>query len=148
MNAAGIMLAGSSRPLPGGVAMCANAARWPRWKLFASSAGLLALIVLLAPVLPRPPSTAARAGFAQIHPGMTEQQVENLLGGPRGVYGLFSPHPIQTAAGTDSGHLSWWYFPDCTIELDFDKDHRVNEKRIELLPRESLIDRGLQWWRG
>jgi len=130
--------------------MSDNAARRPRWRVFLPCAALLAVVILLAPVFQRTPSIAVRAGFDQIQNGMTEQQVGELLGGPRGVYGQVLPHPTHTAVGTGSGgsHLSWWYFPDCTIEVDFDDDHRVNEKRIGLLPRENLFDRAVRWWIG
>jgi hypothetical protein len=81
---------------------------------------------------------------------MAEQQVGSLLGGPRGIFGHVWPHPARTAVGAGSGgsRLSWWHFPDCTVEVDFDDDHRVNEKRIGSLPRESLFDRAVRWWAG
>ncbi len=88
--------------------MSDNAARRRRRRVFVSFAVLLALVVLLAQVLPRPPSTAARAGFDRIEHGMAEQQVGSLLGGPRGIFGRVWPHPARTAVGTGSGgsHLS------------------------------------------
>jgi hypothetical protein len=130
--------------------MSENAARRARWRRFAPYSALLAVVALLVPVFPRPQSPGIRDGFSHIQNGMTEQQVGDLLGGPRGVYGLVLPYPTHTAVGTGSGgsHLSWWYFPDCTIEVDFDEDHRVNEKRIKLLPQESLFDKAVRWWRG
>jgi hypothetical protein len=126
-----------------------NAAR-RRWSIYVSLAVLLAMVVLLAPVFRRTPATAVRDGFDQIQSGMTEEKVAGLLGGPRGIYGKVWPHPTHTAVGKGAGgsHLSWWYFPDCTIEVDFDDDHRVNEKKIKLLPRESLFEWGVRWWVG
>ncbi len=126
--------------------MTDNAARRPRWRLFVSFAVLLALVALLLPALPRRPSTGRRARFDQIQTGMTEQQVEELLGGPRGVYDKTRRSPTTTAAGTGAGrsHLSWWYFPDCTIEVGFDEDGRVNGRRIESPPPQSLFERAVR----
>jgi hypothetical protein len=105
------------------------------------------LVALLVPVFQRPPSTGIRARFDQIQKGMTEQQVEELLGGPRGVYDKTRLDTVTSAAGTGSGgsHLSWWYFPDCTIEVGFDEDKRVNGKRIELPPPQSLLAMAVRW---
>ena len=129
--------------------MSDNAARRPRWPAFVSFAVFLAFLALLAPVFRRTPSAAVRAGFDQIQNGMTEQQVGELLGGPRGVYDQTRvPYPTTTAVGTVPGggsHRSWWHFSDCTIEVDFDEGHRANGKRIELLPPQSLFDMALRW---
>src|SRR5260370_41942972 len=120
--------------------MTDNASRRPRWRPLVAFAAVLALAALLAPVFPRPPSAGIRARFEQIQNGMTEDQVEDLLGGPRGVYDKTRSYStMTTAAGTGSGrsHLSWWYFPDCAIEVGFDEDGRVNGKRIEQPPPQS-----------
>jgi hypothetical protein len=126
--------------------MTDTAARRPRWRPFVYFAVLLALVALLVPVFQRSPSTDIRARFDQIQNGMTEQQVEELLGGPRGVYDK-SRRYATTAAGWGSGssHRSWWYFTDCTIEVGFDEDGRANGKRIELPPPQSLCGRAVQW---
>ncbi len=127
--------------------MADKAARRRRWP-FVSFAVLLALVALLVPVFQRPPSAGTRAGFDQIQNGMTEQQVGELLGGPRGVYDKTRLYTtMTTAAGTGSGssHLSWWYFPDCDIEVGFDEDGRVNGKRLEPLSPQSLLERAVQW---
>ena len=128
--------------------MTDNAARRSRWRPFVVFAFPLALVSLLAPVFPRPPSIGIRARFDQIQNGMTEDQVEDLLGGPRGVHDkTMSYSTITTAVGTGSGrsHLSWWYFPDCTIEVDFDEDGQVSGKRIEPRPPQSLFERAVRW---
>ena len=65
--------------------MTDNAARRPRWP-FVAFPVLLALGALLTPVFPRQQSAGIRARFDQIQNGMTEDQVGDLLGGPRGVY--------------------------------------------------------------
>jgi hypothetical protein len=127
--------------------MTDKATRRRRWPLV-SFAVLLALVALLVPVFQRSPSTGLRARFEQIQNGMTEDQVGDLLGGPRGVYDeTRSYSTMTTAAGTGSGrsHLSWWYFPDGDIEVGFDEDGQVSEKRIELPPLESLLERGVRW---
>ena len=128
--------------------MTDNAARRPRWRPFVSVAVLLALVALLVPVFQRRPSAAVRARFDQIEDGMTEQQVEGLLGGPRGVYDKSRRYStMTTAAGTGPGrsHLSWWYFPDCNVEVGFDEDGRVNGKSMESPPPESLLERAVRW---
>ena len=127
--------------------MTDNTVRRPGWRPFVSFAVLLGLIALLIPVFQRPPSTGIRARFDQIQNGMTEQQVEELLGGPRGIYDKTRQYTTTTAVGMGSGrsHLSWWYFPDCTIEVDFDEDGWVNGKRIELPPPQSLFESAVRW---
>jgi hypothetical protein len=124
--------------------------RWPWWRLIAPIAVALALAALLVPVFQRPPSADDRARFDRIEDGMTERQVEEVLGGPRGVYDRTRrPWPGLTATsfpGSNSSHRSWWYFSDCTVEVDFDDDHRVTGKRIEPLPPQSLRERAVRWW--
>src|SRR5262249_50274236 len=140
---------GSSRHAGGGRDMADNAARRPRRGRFIFFAVLLALVALLAPVFPRPPSPGVRAGFDQVQDGMTEQQVEELLGGPRGVYDRARRGTVMTAAGTGPvhtrSHLSWWYFPDCVIEVGFDEGGRVSGKRIGPAPRQSLLGMAARW---
>src|SRR5262245_1371185 len=114
--------------------MTDNAARRPRWRPFVSVAALLALVALLVPVFQRPPSAGIRARFDQIQNGMTEDQVDELLGGPRGVYDMTRRYTTMTTAsgsGPGRSHLSWWYFPDCDIEVGFDEDGRVSGKSIK-----------------
>jgi hypothetical protein len=127
--------------------MTDNAVRRPRWRPFVYVAALLALVALLVPVFRRAPSTDIRARFDQIENGMNENQVEGVLGGPRGVYDRTISHTVTSAAGWRSGssHLSWWYFPDCVIEVGFDEDARVSAKRIETPPPESLLERTVRW---
>jgi hypothetical protein len=125
-----------------------DTARRPRWRPFVLLAVLLALVTLFVPVLPRPPSPGVRAGFDLIEDGMTEEQVEELLGGPRGVHDRARRSPVTSAVGSGSGssHRSWWYFPDCVIEVSFDEDARVNGKRIEALPPQSLFEKAVRWY--
>jgi hypothetical protein len=118
-----------------------------RRRLIFPCAVLLAVAALLVPAFPRPPSAAMRARFDQIRDGMTEGEVGGLLGGPRGVYDEARAGPATTAAGTGSGggHLSWWYFPGCTVEVGFDGGHRVNGKRMVLPPPQSLLGMAARW---
>lgn len=127
--------------------MADSPARRRRWWPLASFAALVALVALLVPVFGPTPPTGIRAHFDRIRNGTTEQEVEELLGGPRGVYGRVRRSAV-TAAGTGKGrgHFSWWYFPGCTVEVGFDEDGRVNGKRIELAPPESLLDRAVRWY--
>jgi hypothetical protein len=128
--------------------MTDNAASRSRWRPFISFAVVFALVALLAPVFPRQPSSHIRARFDQIENGMPEEQVGDLLGGPRGVYDETRRYrTMTTAAGTGSprSHLSWWYFPDCDIEVGFGEDGRVNGKRIETPPPQSLFGRTVRW---
>jgi hypothetical protein len=127
--------------------MTGNASRRHRWRPFVAFAVFLALVALLVPVFRRPSAIGIRSRFDQIQNGMSEDQLEELLGGPRGVYDRTRTGPTTTAAGTGSGrsHLSWWYFSDCVLEVGFDADGRVSEKRIEVAPRESLLERAGRW---
>jgi hypothetical protein len=128
-----------------------NATRRPRWPAFVPFAVLLALVAvagLLVPVFRRTPSAAVRARFDKIQNGMTEGQVEELLGGPRGVYDTTRPHSTMTTAvgtGPGSSHHSWWYFPDCDVEVGFDADARVYRKSIGPPPPQSVFDRAVRW---
>jgi hypothetical protein len=128
--------------------MADNAARQPMWRTIVAFTVLLALIALLVPVFPRGPSADIRARFDQVQYGMTEEQVEEVLGGPRG------PHDrdregitFTSAAGFGPGrsHRSWWYFPGCNIEVAFDEDGQVSEKKIEPLPPRSLFGMAVAW---
>lgn len=122
--------------------------RWLRWRLIVPIAVGLALAALLMPVIQRQPSGAVRARFERIEDGMTEKQVEELLGGPRGVYDQTRrPYPALSASGipgSAGSHLSWWHFSDCTIEVSFDDGHQVTGKRIETLPPQSLWERAVR----
>jgi hypothetical protein len=123
-----------------------NPARRPSWPAVLSVAVVLILGALLIPVLPRPPSAAARARFDQIQDGMTEDQVEGLLGGLRGVHDEDRFNITMISAdmtGPGSSHLSWWYFPGCDIEVSFDKDARVCSKKFKPLRAQSLFDRAV-----
>ena len=122
-----------------------SAARPTRWPVLLPLAVLLILCALLIPVLQRPPSAAARARFDQIQDGMTEDQVEGLLGsrGPhdKDRFNITMTSGVMTGPG--SAHLSWWYFPGCDIEVGFDKDARVCSKKFMPLPPQSLFDRAV-----
>jgi hypothetical protein len=122
-----------------------NSARRPRWPALLSVAVVLILVALLIPVLQRPPSVAARARFDQIRDGMTEDQVEGLLGS-RGPHDEDRSNITMTSAvmtGPGSAHFSWWYFPGCDIEVGFDKDGRVCCKAFKPLRPQSLFDRAV-----
>jgi hypothetical protein len=123
-----------------------NAARRPRWWVFVLLAVLLALVAVLVPVFRRAPSPAVLTRFDRIEDGMTEDQVEGLLG-PRGVHDEDRSHTTMTSAagwGPGSSHLSWWYFPGCDVEVGFDEDGRVCHKRIRTSPPQSVFDRAVR----
>lgn len=130
--------------------MSDNAPRRPRWPAIVSFAALLALLAvagLLVPVFRTAPSAAVRARFDRIENGMTEEQVEELLGGPRGVYDRTRwGVTLTSAVGTGPGrsHHSWWYFPGCDVEVGFDVDGRVYRKQIGPSPPQSLLDRAVR----
>jgi hypothetical protein len=60
--------------------------RRPWWPVLAVLSVLLVLASLLVPPGKRHPPAAVRAGFDRIEYGMTEGDVEALLGVPRGVH--------------------------------------------------------------
>jgi hypothetical protein len=124
--------------------------RRPRWEVIVFFPALLALVASLAPLFKRPPAKgipiATRARFDLIESGMTEPQVEDLLGGPRGIHDRSRLDVTVTSAsgwGSGSRHLSWWYFPDTNIEVGFDEDGRVDWKRIEPLTLESPFEKAV-----
>jgi hypothetical protein len=66
--------------------------------------------------------TASQQVYLAIQPGMTENQVESILGGPRGCYGTKKYHRLTPISGVESDgtRMSYWYFDDCKILIYFD----------------------------
>jgi hypothetical protein len=140
------VIGGESQALLGGGHVSDNAARRPRWPTFVLVAVLLALFALFVPVFRQTPSATVRARFEQIQVGMTEDQVEELLG-PRGTHDRSRSHTTMTSAvgtGPGSSHHSWWYFPGCDVEVGFDEDGRVYRKRIDPSPAQSVFDKAVR----
>ena len=74
--------------------------------------------------------------YEQVQFGMTEKQVETIMGGPRGIYdGQLHHEPpgmglIIGADSEDGARLSFWCFADCGIEVSFDKAGKVDMKKL------------------
>ncbi len=118
-------------------------------RVLAACGGVAAFALLLAATVaalaPRPAAPAVHPGYADIRDGMTEPEVEALLGGPRGVYGpgKRSHFKVITAYGFGpGGHCSVWHFPGYEITITFDAGGRARDKRVSPPPTAAV-----QAWR-
>ena len=144
---------------------------WRRGALYAAVILAPSLLVPLAlPAFQRPPpcvdarSRAAYVGFERIREGMTEKEVERLLGGPRGLQDKTKPchghlvigscHQATRTRSIDDGfggHSSYWYFPDFQITVSFGPTG-VTGKDTDPPPRLSPFERAkgrltrAGWW--
>jgi hypothetical protein len=106
----------------------------------------LLLAATVAALVPRPTPPPVQPGYALIRDGMTEPEVEALLGGPRGVYGpgVRSHFKVITAYGFGpGGHCSVWHFPGYEITITFDAGGRVCAKRVS--PPPPAAAQAWQW---
>jgi hypothetical protein len=116
-----------------------------------SVAGLLALFLVagcLAYVfsLPKPNRNITTATYAQIQMGMSEAEVEKILGGPAGDY-LTAPEPhdsdfeLFAKRFTDlSSNHKRWKADELCVFLDFDEDGLVRVKHcLHSTPRPANI---------
>lgn len=108
------------------------------WKRALAACGAVAGLVLLlaavvALVAPRPsPPVIPHPGYAGIQLGMTEPDVEALLGGPRGPYDP-SIHGIKVTSAVGfgrSGHTGFWHFKGHRVIVTFDAAGRVTAKQV------------------
>jgi hypothetical protein len=72
--------------------------------------------------------------FSRIHAGMTQKDVENILGGPPGdyrrqksieTYYKMEEHPVIVKVGPSSALHPVWWGTEGSIELDLSEDGRV-----------------------
>jgi hypothetical protein len=121
----------------------------PKWAR-AVRVGTVALILLLGGGLlwfrwSRP--EGVRAKFEKIRAGMTEREVEDLLGGPPGFYGE-QPSPPKGGLPIRVGLSDWniqisnWYFPGDRITVQFDNAGIVRWKTID---PPTQFDRAREW---
>lgn len=97
----------------------------------AALAVLLAAIVALIGARPSSPMVP-HPGYAGIRLGMSELQVEALLGGPRGVYDP-SISFLKVSTGVSfgpSGHIGYWHFKGHRVIVTFDAAGRVTAKQV------------------
>src|SRR5262249_45159730 len=91
--------------------------------------------------------TGIPAQFDQIRTGMSEKEIEELLGGPRGVHDTTKWYSTKTPIGgswSGGHHSSIWYFPECAIEVVF-RDGMCHSKEIEPPLPVSPLERPLKW---
>ena len=113
------------------------------WLAAAALLGLGVCAILVTVQFPR--SGITRENFDRILDGMTEAEVEAILGGPSGRY---TDRPmVVVMEGTM--FRRWWIGNEgiVTIELTFDEPQRVAHKRFDPIPPETLAERCRRWCR-
>lgn len=112
--------------------------------------GLGFYVILVIAEHPCPGIT--RENFERIQKGMTEADVEEILGGPPGTYTDRRINFFIFRTGVS--FRRWWLGDEgvITIVLTFDVPRRVSSKKFDPMPDESLDERfrrkypWLIWW--
>jgi len=111
--------------------------RWLFWVTTAAIIGLGLCLIVITTQHRR--SGITQENFDRIKEGMTEAEVEKILGGPPGTY---TDRPIVVLM---SGVMfrSWWIGDEgvIMIEVTFDEPRRVNRKEFDPIPPESFLER-------
>ena len=84
-------------------------------------------------------SGITRKNFDRIQEGMTEEEVEEILSDPPGIY---TDRPIIVPMSGTMFRL-WWIGDEgvLTIELTLDQPRRVSHKEFDSIPPESFAER-------
>ena len=106
--------------------------RWRRWFLFGSAAALVVLVLWYS--LGRNRHGDVWDRYAQIHEGMSQEEVVSLFGVPAGQYN--SRYVAICRTGQDESFAavdrcsskSVWLFDQGLFEIGFDKDLKVEKK--------------------
>lgn len=108
----------------------------PRWLRYGLILLLLAAALLGASLLSSQPWTKSGLSLAQfrkVEPGMTQTQVEALLGGPPGDYGFHQGGPVsetKLAWETPPGsRIETWWSDDLKLQVAFGPDGKAAAKR-------------------
>jgi hypothetical protein len=107
----------------------------------------LLLAATVAALVPRPVPPPVHPGYALIRDGMTEPEVEALLGGPRGPHdpALWNIRLTSACGFGPRGHTSYWYFPGHKITVYFDGSGHVRDKEVGPPPPAGPAVRAWQW---
>jgi hypothetical protein len=93
--------------------------------------------------------TVTADSYDKIVDGMTEEQVETLLGGPAGDYSTTRAQMMMLSAGFCAMRSDWtlktWVGNDCAIDVGFSEDGTVQTKRLCPIYRRTLVQRLLDW---
>jgi hypothetical protein len=108
------------------------------------------LVVLLLAALFRPSRRLRVEGFAQVREGMTAPEVEALLGGPPGDYGVkWGGSSMMTLEGflhPPGAEERVWFDDNHRFEIYFDEDRRVvGCHQRASFRRNSLFDDFRDW---
>jgi hypothetical protein len=123
---------------------------WRRcdWLLFWLT-GLLVLVLLWLHLSYPAPDLSPEA-FTHIHQGMTEEEVEAVIGAPPGGYAVFSRRgETITEEWNESHKLQEWGDVHGYLRVGYDQHGYVCSKRLQYhIPREEYVwDRGSCWER-
>jgi hypothetical protein len=109
---------------------------------------LLVAGVIVALLLPRPESPVNEAAAARVQPGLTEAEVEAVLGGPAGDYRVGSRAvTFEVGLAPPPGHvLKTWRGDDGLVLIQFGPDGRVAAVSFVPTPplSNSFLDRLLE----
>jgi hypothetical protein len=115
----------------------------PFWLILVALLGLGACATLLPSQRPR--GRITRENFDRIQEGMTEAEVQEILGGPDGYY---TDRPVIVLVEGTMFRRRWVGDEGVvTIELTFDEPRRVANKAFRPLPPESFAERYRRWCR-
>jgi hypothetical protein len=110
------------------------------------------VFVLLVVWLTFPRYRINRESFKQIEVGMTEREVESLLGGPAGNHSGYiiihgGRHMALESLGKETAEIRTWVGDEAVIVLGFNKQGAVVWKQLIGMAREPLVDKIRRWLR-
>jgi hypothetical protein len=122
-----------------------------RLLLFGLPIALVVLGVALWLLWPRS-SAITPENYERIQGGMTFEQVQAILGGPPGNYGVHDPRIVQSRDAIDVARLAdcrylQWYDSAHMIGVQFDVDDRVVGKDLGDVTPAPLWRQALSWLR-
>ena len=122
-------------------------ARRPDWSSSHNAilwGGISLMLIALALFLALPSRTRAKSD--RIVKGLTEKQVEEIMGCPPGFYDLTRRcgDDKYIWSNSDEANFRYWYFSDCILEVRFDREFRVHSKILKL-PPPNLYQKAKQW---
>jgi hypothetical protein len=92
---------------------------------------LIVALVLLAPFAGSERCPCSSEALARIQGGMTQGEVEVLLGRPPGDYRTWHVAELATMPGDLPGRPAWWHWDDASILVCFDDDKVIAVWRLE-----------------
>jgi hypothetical protein len=127
--------------------------RWRLAGLILAAAAILIVILALVSFWLSPSSGLRASRFPELRPGMTRHEVEDILGGPPGDYGIYADGTVESGDGSvlqvfaapAAGHTkmeTWEDDRNCFFVFFDDKDAVVAASRanhVRRYPKGSLL---------